>query len=116
MESKKKKSITPRSDLYLFKSEKEEILKKNRKKNHSKRVKIHSLQKNIHSFQPTHDELIKHFQLRKSLIEKLPQPKTEKEWNEINTLSECYANQILLQVKYHESVEKRIQQILGNKK
>lgn len=113
MESKKKKSITPRSDLYLFKSEKEEILKKNRKKNHSKRVKI---QKNIHSFQPTHDELIKHFQLRQSLIQKMPQPKTEKEWNATNSLSECYANQILLQVKYHESVEKRIQQILENKK
>jgi hypothetical protein len=112
MESKKKKSITPRTDIYLHKMDKEEILKKNRKRNSSKRVKI---KQNIQKIQPSKDELSKHFHLRKYLFEKVKKPNNEKEWNRINSLTECYANQILLQVKYDETVEKDIQQILKNK-
>lgn len=111
MESKKKKSIAPRTDIYLLKMEKEEIIKKNRKRNSKKKMKI---QQNIQNIHPSKDELSSHFHLRKSLFEKAKRPTNEKEWNRINSLTECYANQILLQVKYDESVEKNIQQILKN--
>lgn len=107
----KKKSITTRTDIYLHKMEKENIIKKNQKRNLSKRIKI---KKNIQHIYPTSDEISKHFHLRKSLFEKAKRPTNEKEWNKINSLTECYANQILLQVKYDESVEKKIQQILKN--
>jgi hypothetical protein len=114
MESKKKKSmlLTPRTDIYLHKTKKEEIVKKNKKRNSSKKIKI---KQNIHSIQPSKDELSSHFHLRTFLFEKAQKPNNEKEWNCINSLTECYANQILLQVKYDELVEKEIQQILENK-
>ncbi len=116
MESKKKKRSMNKSkritDLYLHKMEKEILLKKkNKKQNQLTRIQ----NQKTNTFQKNKDELISHFQIRKSLLDQMEKPKNEKEWNFANSLSECYANQILLHVTYSESVEKHIQQILLSK-
>ncbi len=107
-----KKSITPRTDLYLHKSKKEEIIKKNA--NYSKMIRIKN--QDIRNIYQGKDELISHFEWRQELVEKMKKPKNRKEWNRMNSLSECYANEKLLQVSYSPSVQEDIQQILQIKK
>ncbi len=103
------------SDLHLKKKEKEEIrenLTSKKKKMKMKMKKIKLQNENKMTLVKGKDELNNHFNLRSKFFE-LKVPKTKKEYIQMNSLSECFANIILLKVDYSDSIKKQIQSILN---
>ncbi len=108
-----KKKLT---DLHLKKSEKEAIYKnmtstKNKMKMKMKLNKLRIKDEKEMKLLKGKDELNSHFSLRSQFFE-LKLPKTKKEYIQMNSLSECFANMILLKVDYSDSIKKQIQSIL----
>ncbi len=109
-----KKKLT---DLHLRKSEKEEIYKNTTSKKNKMKMKMKFKQLKIKDeknmkLMKGKDELNSHFSLRSQFFE-LKLPKTKKEYIQMNSLSECFANMILLKVNYSDSIKKQIQSILN---
>jgi len=117
---KKKQKDKNRSDIYLTKNEKQMLLSKNSKrnklkKNNSKMLKLKMLNKNtFHKPIRFEDELFESYQLRVQFFN-LNQPMSQKDFIITNSLSACFSNMILLNVRYNENVENEIKKRLLKK-